>query len=176
MSLCYFEHGASATLPHPRKFSPLQDLDFIQSLSDPERAGMDALIPMLSMFIQSTCPELEEREQAAVNAHMAQSSEPPWFVDGHGLKPWWANEDQGPRYPKPAEMTQPDGGYSRCVYCAQPTLGGINCNCEGEQYHRDTVREHLKLSATQRRERELSEEGLFQFTIDLTMIGLGHVD
>jgi hypothetical protein len=137
---------------------------------------MDALIPMLSMFIQSTCPELEEREQAAVNAHMAQGSEPPWFVDGQGLKPWWADEDQGPRYPKPAEMTQPDGGYSRCVYCAQPTLGGINCNCEGEQYHRDTVREHLKLSATQRRERELSEEGLFQFTIDLTMIGLGHVD
>ncbi len=49
--------------------------------------------------------------------------------------------------PKPAEMTEPYGGYSRCVYCAQPTLGGINCSCEGEQYHRDTVREHSKLSA-----------------------------
>ena len=45
---------------------------------------MDALIPMLSVFMQSTCLELEEREQAAVNAHMAQSSEPPWFVDGRG--------------------------------------------------------------------------------------------
>jgi hypothetical protein len=59
---------------------------------------MDALIPMLSVFMQSTCPELEEREQAAVNAHMAHGSEPPsrCFVDGRG-----PNEDPGPGYPQP---------------------------------------------------------------------------
>ena len=44
-------------------------------------------------------------------------------------------------------MAKPYGGFGKCPYCKQQTLGGINCNCDGDQYHRDTVREHLEHSA-----------------------------
>ena len=51
MRRCYLEGGDSAALPHLRMFSPLMDIQRIESLSEPERAGMDARTPMLSPFL-----------------------------------------------------------------------------------------------------------------------------
>jgi hypothetical protein len=48
MRVHYLEEGDSATPPHLRKFSPLLDIQLIESLSEAERAGMDARTPMLS--------------------------------------------------------------------------------------------------------------------------------
>ena len=147
----YLEDGDSAILPHLRRSSPLLDIEFIESLSKSERAGMDARTPMLSEFMQSECTSLKERERAAVNAHMTQGSVPPWFVDGRGLIPWWDDKDiQGPRYPKPARIAEL---YGSCIHCGEPTIGGINCNCDGEQGHRETERErskHFELAAREK--------------------------
>ena len=129
MRLCYLQDGdsVSATLPHLRrgKFSPLLDIEYIKALSvsSSERAGMDSRTPELSAFLQSTAvsdsESLKERERAAVNAHMAQSSVPPWLVgevdlEGRGLTSWWDDKDiQGPRYPEPAQIARL---YGNCFY------------------------------------------------------------
>jgi hypothetical protein len=52
MRLHYLKERDSATPPHLRKFSPLLDIQLIESLSEAERAGMDARTPMLSFFLQ----------------------------------------------------------------------------------------------------------------------------
>ncbi len=140
MRVHYLEEGDSAPPPHLRKFSPLLDIQLIESLSEAERAGMDARTPMLSFFLQSECDAIVERERMAVNAHLTKGSIPPWFVDGQGPGPPWLDNE-----PEAERLKTFKYGY--CDDCTKPILSGINCCCEGAR---------VRISEAQRRKQKLS--------------------
>ena len=71
--------------PLLRIFSPSQDLKFIAELNELERAELNQLMPHpeLWKFLQGdTEATLKQREQVAVEMHMSNGSNPPWFQVG----------------------------------------------------------------------------------------------
>ena len=81
----YLAEGNKVPTPWLRKFSPLQDLKFIAELNELECAELNQLMPHpeLWKFLQGdTEATLNQREQVAVDMHMSNGSNPPWFEVG----------------------------------------------------------------------------------------------